>query len=131
MCHPWYKWECYKDGFYEITTRFTRDEAEKIYQDYFKDTNKFKRDIKKVMSLWKFSCEHFLTNPNINRVAWLGQACVFVATGVTPNYKYSYNKLSKKIRDECDEIAKKEIQKFQKKSSNRLCEQMEMHGVFL
>ena len=130
ITHPWYKWECYKDGFYEINTKIPREDAEKIYMNYFY-AKKFKRDIKKLIKLWSHSCEHFLTNPNMNRVAWLGQACVFITTGVTPNYKYSYNQLPLDIRAYNNKIAKDAINEFQKKQDKRLYQQMEMHGVFL
>jgi len=129
--HPWYKWECYKDGFHEICTKFTRDQCELMYQNYFMDSKKFERDIPKLFKVWSNSCEHFLTNPNINRIAWLGQACVFISTGVTPNFKYAYNNLPLKKREECNAIAEKWIKKFSKESSDRLHKQMEMHGVFL
>lgn len=131
LYHPWYRWECYKDGFYEINTALTRDECEFIYADYFCKKGKFERDIPKVIKNWKYSCEHFLTNTSINRIAWLGQACVFFTTGVTPNYKYAYNNIDKEVRDYNNEIAKAAIDEFCKNTSIRLHQQVEMHGVFL
>ena len=82
--HPWWKWECYPAGFYETTAPYglTTDEARDMYRLFLSDLNWFEAGLIRVLSTWKHSCEHFLSNPSINRIAWLGQSSMHVSTGV-------------------------------------------------
>jgi len=115
---------------YEKNT-FQKKEGEEKYIEYFSKPKRFKKDIVILSKKWPHSFENFLTNYSINRVAWLGQACVFYRTGAPPDFKYSYNKLDKLVRDQCDEIARGFINEFSEKSGKRLCQQVAIHGVFL
>lgn len=130
ICHPWHLWECYKSGFYD-DNNLSKDENEAIYMEYFHNTTKFKRDMKSLVGSWKYSSEHFLLNPTINRVAWIGQACVFRSKGVPRKYKYSYNLLPQDIQSLNNKAAKEFINEFQKEYTKKLHQQVEMLGVFL
>lgn len=130
VVHPWHKWECYRDGFYNDNT-LTKEENEKLYMSYFDNTKKFERDMRKITRKWKHSCEHFLLNPTINRVAWIGQACVYVDRGVPRKYKYSYNMLSTEVKNRNNEAAKRFINEFQAQYTDKLHQQVEMLGVLV
>ena len=54
---------------------------------------------------WKYSCEHYLTNRAMNRIAWLGQASMCYATGVPSVFCSGYNLLSRDQQIEADQIA--------------------------
>lgn len=78
--HHWEKWECYKHGFYNSSppSGISSDQAKEMYRKFLSDLNKFENALKKVIKEWKYSCEHFLTNSSINKIAWLGQAIVII-----------------------------------------------------
>lgn len=115
--HNWKKWECYKAGFYNSSppNEMNVEEAERIYKDIIGNLNKFKRGIKMVMKEWKFSCDHNLTNINLNRVAWLGQAAVCILTGIPSKFRYSFLELSKKKQENANILALRYINKFEEK----------------
>lgn len=71
--HTWEKWECYPAGLYEDKPKgMTKEEGEVKYRDFLSDLPSFEKALKKIIVDWKFSCEHYLSNPNMNRIAWLG-----------------------------------------------------------
>lgn len=82
--HPWDKWECFASGFYNTDPPdgLTREEAKEAYATFLRDTQRFDNAIKRVMVEWPISCEQFLSNEHINRVAWIGQSAMFIETGV-------------------------------------------------
>lgn len=85
--HPWTEWECYRAGMFDGETTMSTEEAKKAYSEFLKDIPRFKRAMKRVMKEWPKSCEHFLTNKNTNRVAWLGQASMCIETGLSRKYR--------------------------------------------
>lgn len=94
--HPWWMWECYKHGFYNGTTpeNIEPDKAETLYRDFLRDSNQFTDAMFRVASEWPNSCEHFLTNTSLNRIAWLGQSAMCIATGVPSKYRSGFKLLS-------------------------------------
>jgi hypothetical protein len=52
----------------------TKDQAEEVYRSFLSDIPEFKRVLALVITEWVNSCEHYLSNENMNRIAWLGQA---------------------------------------------------------
>lgn len=70
------------------------DEPEKGYAEFLRDTPKFEVALSQVLESWPLSCEHFLSNEGINRIAWLGQASMFIATGVPERYRAGFMLLS-------------------------------------
>ena len=70
--HTWDKWECYKAGFYETSViDKSHDECENIFKEVLSNKNKFSKALHAVITEWKNSCEHYLTNKSMNRIAWL------------------------------------------------------------
>lgn len=84
ILHTWDKWECYRAGFHaeRPPKGMTQEDGEKAYRDFLADIARFESTLQQVTSEWKFSCEHYLTNDRMNRVAWLGQASVAKALGI-------------------------------------------------
>lgn len=89
--HPWNKWECYKAGFYSTSIDISSDEAKIIYRDFLSDLNRFEIALKKVIREWKFSCEHFLSNPSLNKIAWLGQASACIEIGLPSKFRSGFS----------------------------------------
>lgn len=89
--HTWDKWECYPAGFYENSINGkTKDEFEEIYKNFLSDLNKFETALNRVLSEWKNSCEHYLSNEKMNRIAWLGQASLCIETGIPSSFRTGY-----------------------------------------
>jgi len=93
--HTYEKWECHKAGFYASKYKDWKvDQCEQFYCDFLKDLERFKSAAYNVISEWKFSCEHYLTNKAMNRIAWIGQASVCYDSGVPSRYCSGYNRLT-------------------------------------
>lgn len=112
--HTWDKWECYPAGFYENNAPggMTRDAAEKFYCNFLSDTQLFESCLQRVIVEWKNSCEHYLTNDRMNRIAWLGQASVCIHAGIPAKFRGGYNLLTPKQQHIADESALKYLNKW-------------------
>lgn len=93
--HTWENWECHKAGFYKSKFEgHTEEQCEQMYADFLSNDSKFREALNGVISEWENSCEHYLTNKAMNRIAWLGQASMCYATGVPSKYCAGFNLLS-------------------------------------
>ncbi len=95
--HTWDKWECYPAGFYETKPPQkdqTIDDCKAMYADFLRDIPRFENAIVGVVANWKNSCEHYLTNERMNRIAWMGQAAMCFDTGVSKYFCGGYFLLS-------------------------------------
>ena len=107
--HTWDKWECHKAGFYNTTPPkgMDKDQCKEAYRDFLADLSKFESGLEGVISEWKHSCEHYLTNAAMNRIAWLGQAAMCYATGIPAEFRGGFSLLTEKQQSEANELALK------------------------
>jgi hypothetical protein len=93
--HTWEKWECYPAGFYEnqAPDGMAAGAALKAYAVFLRDTPRFERALERVINEWKNSCEHYLSNENMNRIAWLGQASMCIETRIPACFRGGFNTL--------------------------------------
>jgi hypothetical protein len=106
--HTFEKWECHKAGFYASKKDgMTAEKCEQAYADYLSDLNRFKDGLEGVINNWINSCEHYLTNKSMNRIAWLGQAAMCYSTGIPSKYCGGFNLLSKEQQELANELALK------------------------
>lgn len=104
--HTYEKWECHKAGFYASKKEgMTSEQCEVAYSDFLRNIPLFEETLQKVIAEWKFSCEHYLTNKAMNRIAWLGQASMCYATGVPSVFCGGFNLLSSEEKDRANEVA--------------------------
>ena len=104
--HTYDKWECYKAGFYETTKRgMTRNQCEIAYRDFLKNTKKFAETLERIIVEWEHSCEHYLTNTEMNRIAYLGQAACCYSLGIPAIYRGGFNLLTEEEQREANETA--------------------------
>lgn len=96
--HPWDKWECFKAGFYNSLppTGISKEDALNLYADFLKNTPRFKKAALRVLIEWPISCEQFLSNEHINRIAWIGQSSMCIETGVPSSYRAGFKLLTEK-----------------------------------
>jgi hypothetical protein len=93
--HTWDKWECYPAGFYDEKPPkgMTADECEEAYRAMLADTALFGEVLENVITEWVNSCEHYLTNENMNRIAWLGQSALAYHLKIPSRFRGGYNLL--------------------------------------
>lgn len=105
--HTWDKWECYPAGFYDgkPPDGMTDDGARQEYARFLRNEARFREALAGVLRDWPNSCEHYLSNERMNRIAWLGQAAMCYATGVPSEFKGGYNRLTKNEQQRADLIA--------------------------
>ena len=106
--HTWERWECYRAGFYQERPKdITTEEGEEKYREFLSDLTRFEVALVEVTCKWKHSCEHYLTNDRMNRIAWLGQASVALALGIPSCCRGGYHKLTEEQKTAADEMALK------------------------
>lgn len=111
--HTYDKWECYKAGFYNTTKEgMTEQECEQEYYNLLTDEDLFRQTLEKIITEWKFSCEHYLTNKSMNRIAWLGQACLCYAKGIPSVYRSGYYLLNEDQQLKANSIALEYLNKW-------------------
>jgi ParB-like chromosome segregation protein Spo0J len=111
--HTWEKWECFRAGFYaERCEGMTQEEGEEKYREFLADLDKFRDALEHVVGEWKYSCEHYLTNDRMNRIAWLGQASVAYALGIPSLCRGGYHRLTEEQKKAADDLALEYLNKW-------------------
>jgi ParB-like chromosome segregation protein Spo0J len=104
--HTFENWECHKAGFYAgKKDGLTGEQCEQAYADFLSNDERFKAGLQGVLEHWINSCEHYLTNKAMNRIAWLGQAAMCYATGVPSKFCSGFNRLTNEQQDRANELA--------------------------
>jgi hypothetical protein len=111
--HTYDKWECYKAGFYSPTLNgLTPEECERMYQSFLTNDETFSAALEYVTTNWKHSCEHYLTNAAMNRIAWLGQAAACYGMGIPSSFRGGFNLLTDKEQKRANGIALEYLNKW-------------------
>lgn len=114
--HTFDKWECHKAGFYKsVKEGMTQEECEQFYADFLVDLPRFEKALIGVTSEWKHSCEHYLTNTAMNRIAWLGQASVCYESGIPSKFCSGFNRLTEEQQNLANELALKYLNSWLQK----------------
>lgn len=111
--HVYEKWECYAAGFYKTTKDgMTKAECEEAYKTFLSDSARFAATLARVIVEWKHSCEHYLTNAAMNRIAWLGQAAACYELGIPSTFRSGFSLLSEAQQDAANEVALKYLNEW-------------------
>jgi ParB-like chromosome segregation protein Spo0J len=114
--HTFDKWECHKAGFYgSKKDGFTAEQCEKEYANFLSNEEKFKDGLNGVINNWINSCEHYLTNKAMNRIAWLGQASMCYSTGIPSKFCSGFNLLTNEQQEKANNIALEYLNIWMKK----------------
>ena len=109
----WDEWECYPAGFYENQKAgMTDEQCKELYRDFLADLDLFRGGLWRVTSEWKKSCEHYLTNEAMNRIAWLGQASACLVHGLPSKYRSGYFLLTEDQQKRADDLALEFLNKW-------------------
>lgn len=104
--HTYDKWECEKAGFYKQQVEgMTAEECKVAYRDFLANPERFRNAANAVINEWTYSCEHYLTNFAMNRIAWMGQAAMCYETGVPSKFCSGYNLLTEEQKEEANLVA--------------------------
>ena len=115
--HTYDKWECHKAGFYKsVKDDWSHEQCENEYVRILSNDKLFSEILEKLIVEWKYSCEHYLTNKSMNRIAWLGQAAVCYESGVPARYSGAWFKLSEEQRDKANKVALVYLNKWTEKN---------------
>lgn len=96
LWHHWETWECVPAGLFRTTPPdgMDSDACRAAYSAFLRDTPRFEAALSRVLGEWPVSCEQFLSNEDMNRIAWLGQASMCIATGVPACYRAGFKLLT-------------------------------------
>lgn len=111
--HTYDKWECHKAGFYQSTKQgWTHEQCEEEFKRILSDQELFSEILNRLIVEWKYSCEHYLTNKSMNRIAWLGQASVCFHSGVPGRYSSAWFDIDEETREKANQTALKYLNKW-------------------
>ena len=120
--HPYLKWEDFQFGMW----RKIKDKKEEEFflkqaVDLTGDNKKYGEFMLLVAKEWKYSCEHNLTDPTLNKLAFIGHAACCLATGC-PEYitRKAWWILSKEQRDLANNEAENAIKFWLNKGRRQL-----------
>lgn len=107
ILHTWEKWECYKAGFYAERPpgEITQQQGEELYRQFLSNPSAFDSALRHITTHWRHSCEHYLTNDRMNRIAWLGQAAAAHAIGMPSCCRGGYHLLTEEQKADADALA--------------------------
>jgi len=118
--HTYDKWECHKAGFYATTKDgMNKAECEAAMRDLLADLPEFKKALRAVITKWKHSCEHYLTNAAMNRIAWLGQAAACYALGIPAVYRGGFYLLTSEQQEAANAAALAALNKWLKANDRK------------
>lgn len=102
--HEWQDWECFPAGFYSDVPPhgMTVEQCEESYRAFLADIPLFESTLSALLDAWPVSCEHYLTNEKMNRIAWLGQASMCLHSGVSSRFCGGYNLLDEEQKKAAD-----------------------------
>lgn len=103
--HTWDEWECYPAGFYEkrpVDKAMTDEDCKNEYKSLLTDIPRFGNALQRVIREWPNSCEHYLSNERMNRIAWLGQASLCLDAGIPARFRGGYMLLSEEEKLDAD-----------------------------
>ena len=111
--HTWDKWECYRAGFYESSVAdLSADECKEIYREFLSSNVRFEWGLMKVITQWVYSCQHYLTNENMNRIAWLGQAALCIEHEIPQKFRSGFFLLTKEQQEQANNLALQYLNKW-------------------
>jgi len=121
--HPYWLWEDHKAGFYDNVSGERKKELVEKVVEMFNSEELTKQNMNLVIQLWKYSCEHNLTNISLNRIAYIGQSacCIYANVPCTITME-AWSLLSDDVKKRSDKIAESVINLWENQNKNlQLC----------
>jgi len=104
---PWEQWECIPAGMYQpaCCKRAEFEQRQREYASFLSDLGLFAKSAMAVTLHWPLSCVNFLTNEQINRIAWIGQASACYAVGLGSAYRGGFWLLPAGLQKQANSVA--------------------------
>lgn len=111
--HPYWLWEDYKNGFYDNVSGVQKKELISKVIEMFNSEKLTVENMNYVVDNWKHSMEHNLTNPAINKIAYIGQSacCNYFKIPNTVTME-CWSKLDKKVQERANKNALDSINRW-------------------
>lgn len=115
--HHYLLWEDHKQGFYDNVSGEKKKYYLKKCVEMFNSEELTYLNMKRVINEWKRSCEHNLTNPSLNKIAYIGQGacCIYCGSPSTVTME-SWSLLSEEVKKRSDKIANLLLNEWNKKN---------------
>ena len=111
--HPYTKWEDYPNSFYDNCTGSEKAIKKQLVTDMFNSKEETERCMFYVVDNWTYSMEHNLTNPSINKIAYIGQtACAYFGNIPSTITMETWSSLTDEVKERANSIAKQAIQRW-------------------
>jgi len=120
--HPWHLWEDFRHNFYGgLEDAPNKEQSLETYAGLLKDLGRFEAALQRIVSEWPYACEHNLTNKNMNRIAYMGQAACALEYRI-PHYIScsGYNLLTPEEQAAADAMAQKYIDIWEARHKERM-----------
>ena len=85
----------------------------------------FREALEDVVSQWKHSCEHYLTNCAMNRLAWLGQAACCLRRGIPSCYRAGWFLLTEQEQSKANATALEYLNRWLVKNGREAVSEVE------
>lgn len=112
--HHFEKWEDWTFGFYNNCSGSEKKVKIEKVLEMFNSESLTTENMNRVISEWKYSCEHNLTNEAMNKIAYVGQAacCIYaeIPSGITME---AWSLLGSDVQNRADKIATSVISKWE------------------
>lgn len=114
------EWEDYQNGMYSDCSVSEYEKAVKLSMDLLSNNSVFKSSIKKMFEKWVKSTKENLTNNDINKRAWVGQAtCCFNHSSNEKATREAWGLLNEKTRDMANNVAEECINEWIKTNGDK------------
>lgn len=114
--HTYDKWEITNNWFFATKVEWkSHNECEQDYYNVLSNEKLFSEILERVINEYTYSCEHYLTNSAMNRIAWLWQVAVLYHTWTPSKYSSWWNLLNKEQQEKANLIALDYLNKWFKK----------------
>lgn len=118
--HHFMLWEEYTYGMWTTITGSRRNELLLKAIGFTGDAILYGSFMIKALDLWPYSCEHNLSNPSINRRAWIGFAATCIAIGCPEDItRLAWHELSEQQQNDANGQADKAIWEWEKRQEKK------------
>lgn len=113
ICHPYWDWEDYRNGFYAKLDKSLEPEKIHLAVNLLSNELLFYSVAKEMLLKWPKSTEQNLTDDSINKRAWIGQSACCYSESV-PEYltREAWGQLTETQREKANSVADKVILEY-------------------
>lgn len=128
--HPYWDWEEVDANMWGTVT--DRKKFLRLAIEFTGDHKKYGRFMRRVVNEWRYSCENALTDPYLNRKAWIGHAACAMALGCPEDItREAWSHLSMQQQDLANAEAEYAIKIWEKKNGAGCALHQDMGGTLL